>query len=98
MIIDVLKILSDSIPYCSINCSMVLEMYFFFLDDLSKIQCFLNDLTGVLFSSLSFRKRARAIYRFLKAAKLTFFHLKNMNIFFSNFAQDVDCGYTLEPF
>ena len=43
------------------------------------------------------RKLAHAIYRdFFSAVKIEKFHQKNADIFLI-FAQNIDCGYTLEP-
>ena len=45
---------------------------------------------------ITLRKRAHVIYRFLKVVKIENFQYKNFDIFI-NFAQNIDCGYTLEP-
>ena len=46
------------------------------------------------YKSESLQKLAHAIYRFFSAVKLE--NLKNFAIFL-NFAQNIDCGFTLEP-
>ena len=45
---------------------------------------------------LSLRKLAHAIHRDFLALKIENFQLKNFDIFLI-FAQNIDCGYTLEP-
>ena len=42
------------------------------------------------------RKLVHAINRFFLASKIENFQLKNFDIFLI-FAQNIDCGYTLEP-
>ena len=42
------------------------------------------------------RKLAHAIYSFFLAFKMENFHQKNVDIFLI-FAQNIDCGYALEP-
>ena len=44
----------------------------------------------------SLRKLAHAIYRIFKVVKNGNFQWKILDIFLS-FAQNIDCGYTLEP-
>ena len=47
--------------------------------------------------TVALRKHAHAIYRiFFSKAKIEDFHWKKFDIF-NNFAQNIDCGYTLEP-
>ena len=45
---------------------------------------------------LTLRKHARAIYRDFKDCKNENFQRKFLGVFLS-FAQNIDCGYTLEP-
>ena len=46
--------------------------------------------------SVALRKHAHAIYRKFFGCKNRKFHQKNFDIFLI-FAQNIDCGYTLEP-
>ena len=46
--------------------------------------------------SVAFRKLAHAIYRDFLSIKMGNFQLKIFDIFLI-FAQNIDCGYTLEP-
>ena len=46
--------------------------------------------------SNTLRKHAHGIYRDFLALKIENFQLKNFDIFLI-FAQNIDCGYTLEP-
>ena len=45
---------------------------------------------------VALRKLAHAIYRDFKVVKKENFHQKKIDIFLI-FAQNIDCGYTLEP-
>ena len=53
-------------------------------------------LNSFSFLTISLRKHAHAIYRKFFGGKNRKFHNKNFDIFL-NFAQKIDCGYTLEP-
>ena len=50
----------------------------------------------ILLSLSSLRKPAHVIHRDFLALKIENFQLKKLNIFII-FAQNIDCGYTLEP-
>ena len=52
--------------------------------------------TAQLICALSLRKHAHAINRDFLALKIENFQLKNFDIFLI-VAQNIDCGYTLEP-
>ena len=47
-------------------------------------------------ATVSLRKLAHAIYRVFSAVKIENFQKKSFDIFLI-FAQNIDCGYTLEP-
>ena len=46
---------------------------------------------------ITLRKHARTIYDNFTAVKMTIFRWKIVFVFFLIFAQNTDCGYTLEP-
>ena len=52
-------------------------------------------MISILTINLALRKLAHAIYRFF-SFKIENFQLKKFDIFLI-FAQNIDCGYTLEP-
>ena len=67
---------------------------------MSPLQCYMeNVLSGEIQQShghFPLRKHAHAIYRKFFGCKMTIFTGKKNDIFLI-FAQNMDCGYTLEP-
>ena len=72
----------------------ILEITSTYLDILSRTDIELENMFCKGCQSL--RKLAHAIYRDFLALKIEKFQLKNFDIFLI-FAQNIDCGYTLEP-
>ena len=70
--------------------------YIKFIRDFTHLHFVMPDVYNRVSLSVSLRKLAHAIKRDFLALKIANFQLKNVDIFLI-FAQNIDCGYTLEP-